>query len=150
MILSLNFIIKKFDELDRVELYEILRLRETVFIVEQQCVYHDIDDRDPYAFHLMAKSGNEIIGYARYFSPGVYFKEAAIGRVLMAQNFRKLGYAHQLIEVAIKTIKDDFSNAAIKISAQQYLTKFYESHGFEQVGEGYLEDDIPHIAMLRT
>ncbi|MBL4662628.1 MAG: GNAT family N-acetyltransferase, partial [Flavobacteriaceae bacterium] len=90
----------------------------------------------------------KIVAYTRCFAPGIYFKEAAIGRVVVSRNKRKYGYGHVIMKASLEAIKKEYNTVDIKLSAQMYLKNFYESHGFTQVGEGYLEDGIPHIAMI--
>jgi ElaA protein len=145
----MEFITKYFSELTIHELYEILQLRSEVFVVEQDCVYQDLDGKDTKALHVFAQKNNKIIAYTRIFKPGEYFEFASIGRVVVATNERKFGYGHDLIKASIAAIKTHFNVEEITISAQVYLQKFYESHGFKKVGEGYLEDGIPHIRMDR-
>ena len=141
---------KSFSELTTNELYSILQLRSEVFVVEQDCVYQDVDDKDQKALHVIGFKNNKLVAYTRIFKPGDYFKNASIGRVVVAKNEREFGYGHEIIKHSIEAIKNHFSETAIKISAQTYLKKFYESHGFQQVGEEYLEDGIPHIGMIKT
>ena len=145
----MNISIKKFNELSLNELYQILQLRSEVFVVEQDCVYQDIDGKDDKALHIIGEVNGEIVAYTRSFDKGFYFEEAAIGRVVVKDNQRKYGYGHQIMKASIEAIKDHFGTENIKLSAQQYLIKFYESHGFTSIGEGYLEDGIPHIAMVK-
>ena len=145
----MDFIIKTFSELNTTELYNILQLRSEVFVVEQDCVYQDVDFKDQKALHVFGFKNDKIIAYTRIFKPGDYFKNASIGRVVVAANERKYGFGHDLLKASIKAIKDDFKVDKITISAQKYLKKFYESHQFIQVGEEYLEDGIPHIRMDR-
>lgn len=147
--MSLSLTTKNFTELSKVELYEILKLRSEVFVIEQNCVYQDIDSKDLEGLHVLGRIDDELIGYARCFAPGIYFEEAAIGRVLISKNYRNKGYAHQLMKKCIAEIDQKYPKANIKISAQQYLIKFYEQHDFHSIGEGYLEDGIPHINMIR-
>ncbi|GAA4279561.1 GNAT family N-acetyltransferase [Aquimarina mytili] len=147
--MDVRFEIKRFDELSTIELYKILRLRAEVFVVEQDCVYQDIDDKDQKAIHVIGYKKDEIIAYTRLFDDGDYFENASIGRVVVSEKERKYGYGHDLIEKSIEAIKEVYERHTIKISAQTYLKKFYESHGFTQVGEEYLEDGIPHIGMIR-
>lgn len=142
--------IKTFEELDLHELYELLRLRSEVFVVEQDCVYQDIDGKDEKALHVLGYENEKLVAYTRVFSPGVYFSEAAIGRVVVRENNRKNSYGHEILEASVNAIEERFGTKRIKLSAQTYLTKFYESHGFVQTGEGYLEDGIPHIAMVKS
>ncbi|MBW2961570.1 GNAT family N-acetyltransferase [Mesonia aestuariivivens] len=141
---------KTFDELTITELYEILQLRSEVFVVEQNCVYQDIDGKDETALHILGKKEGKIVAYARCFAPQIYFEEAAIGRVVVKSSKRKFGYGHDILKASIAEIEKRYQTFTIKISAQQYLTHFYESHQFIQIGEGYLEDGIPHIAMLKN
>ncbi len=142
--------IKRFKELSADELYQILQLRSEVFVVEQNCVYQDIDGKDRKSLHLFALDNGMITAYARLFDRGHYFEEASIGRVVTHQKFRGRKVGHDLMKRAIEAISDYFNQTIIEISAQEYLQKFYESHGFVKVGESYLEDGIPHIKMIRS
>jgi ElaA protein len=148
--MEITFKIKRFNELSSAELYEVLQLRSEVFVVEQNCVYQDIDDKDAKALHVLGYCQNELSAYSRLFDAGNYFEEASIGRVIVHQKFRKFNFGHELMRVSIAAIEENFNQTAITISAQEYLKKFYESHGFIQTSESYLEDDIPHIQMKRT
>lgn len=141
--------IKTFKEFSLEELYQVLQLRSEVFVVEQNCVYQDIDGKDQKALHILGFKNNDLIAYTRCFDKGIYFNEASIGRVIVKENERKFNYGHEILKASIEVIESRFNTTKIKISAQQYLTKFYESHGFKQTGEGYLEDGIPHIAMIK-
>ncbi|MCL7762058.1 GNAT family N-acetyltransferase [Polaribacter sp. Z014] len=145
----MDFKIKSFSELNTTELYSILQLRSEVFVVEQDCVYQDVDFKDQKALHVFGLKDHKIVAYTRIFKPGDYFKNASIGRVVVAASERKYGFGHDLLKASIKAIKDDFKVDKITISAQKYLKKFYETHQFIQVGEEYLEDGIPHIRMDR-
>jgi len=145
----MELLIKNFNELGLGELYEVLQLRSEVFVVEQDCVYQDIDGKDKDALHILGKKEGEIIAYTRCFPPGFYFEEAAIGRVVVKASQRKFGYGHLILKASVEAIIEHYKTKNIKLSAQQYLTAFYESHGFVQIGEGYLEDGIPHIAMIK-
>jgi ElaA protein len=138
---------KTFEELSTQELYQILRLRSEVFVVEQNCVYQDIDNKDQKALHLFGEFEGEIIAYSRLFQPGDYFEFSSIGRVIVAEKHRDKNYGHELINLSILAIKNQFNEDSITISAQLYLKKFYETHGFIATSETYLEDDIPHIEM---
>ena len=142
--------IKRFNELSLQELYSLLQLRSEVFVVEQNCVYQDIDGKDEKALHLIGLIEDKIVAYARLFKPNDYFENASIGRVITKEEFRNLKLGHQLMLTAIQAIKDYFNEEKITISAQLYLKKFYETHGFIQTSEMYLEDDIPHIEMKRN
>lgn len=142
--------IKTFNELILDELYQVLQLRSEIFVVEQNCVYQDIDGKDQIALHVLGFKNDTLIAYTRCFDQGIYFEEASIGRVLVKETERKFNYGHDILKASMDIIQSRFKTAKIKISAQQYLTKFYESHGFQQIGEGYLEDGIPHIAMIKS
>ncbi len=146
----MNFITKSFQELTITELYKILQLRSEVFVVEQDCVYQDIDFKDQKSLHVFGLKDDQIIAYTRIFKPGDYFENASIGRVVVDKEERKFGYGHEVMKASIEKIKYYFNVDDITISAQVYLKKFYESHGFKQVGESYLEDGIPHIRMDRS
>ena len=146
----LDIYVKTFNQLSLDELYYLLQLRSQVFVVEQDCVYQDIDGKDKKALHVIGKKDNTIIAYSRIFKPGDYFKEASIGRVVVAENFRHLKYGHQLMVASIKAVEASFSSKKIKISAQKYLENFYNNLGFITSGEPYLEDGIPHIAMIKN
>jgi ElaA protein len=141
--------IKPFKALSTTELYFVLQLRAEVFIVEQNCVYQDIDGKDSKALHLLGKFEGTIVAYARLFKSGDYFENASIGRVVIAADYRDKKWGHEMMQEAIKGIETHFNETKITISAQLYLQKFYESHGFVQTSEMYLEDDIPHIQMKR-
>ena len=143
----MNFIAKYFSELNTTELYEILQLRSEVFVVEQDCVYQDIDFKDQKALHIIGYKKNKIVAYTRIFKPGDYFDNASIGRVLVVASERKYGFGHELMKASITAIKKHFKVTKITVSAQKYLKKFYETHLFIQIGEEYLEDGIPHIRM---
>ncbi|MFD0992272.1 GNAT family N-acetyltransferase [Tenacibaculum geojense] len=144
----MNFTVKTFDNLTTSELYAILQLRSEVFVVEQDCVYQDIDYKDQKALHVLGIKNNKLVAYARLFDAGDYFNTPSIGRVIVKESERAFGYGHDLIKMAKKAIVDNYKTAVITISAQTYLQKFYESHAFVQKGEGYLEDGIPHIKMI--
>lgn len=139
---------KSFNELTVTELYAILELRSEVFVLEQNCVYQDIDGKDQKSFHLMGWAGDDLVAYCRLVRPGVSFAEASIGRVITSLNYRGKGFGIALLEKAIAQTFETFGVANIKIGAQLYLKKFYSSFGFVQTSEMYLEDDIEHIEML--
>ncbi len=148
--MKLQFKIKRFNELSASELYQLLQLRSEVFVVEQNCVYQDIDGKDEKALHLLGEIDNKVVAYSRIFKPKDYFENASIGRVAIAEKFRAQKWGHQLMQESISGIENNFGIQSITISAQLYLKKFYESHGFVQIGETYLEDGIPHIEMLKS
>ena len=136
--------IKEWSELSTKEVENIFSLRSEVFIVEQECVYQDIDGKDKKAKHVLGKKDNEIVAYARIFKPGDYFKEASFGRTVVKKSYREKKIGHVLVKKCLENMKDKI----IKISAQSYLKKFYSSHGFKAEGKEYLEDGIPHTAMF--
>ena len=148
--MTLKWKIKRFEALSTLEMYSILKLRSEVFVVEQNCVYQDIDGKDMKALHLFGEDDGKIIAYSRLFNVGDYFENASIGRVVVAENCRNKKYGHDLMREAISAIETHFQEIKITISAQLYLKKFYESHGFVQTSETYLEDDIPHIEMKKS
>ena len=145
----MRWILKKFQDLTVDEFHDILLLRINVFIVEQNCPYPELDDKDKIAFHLFGiNKENKMIAYTRIFKPGDYYKEAAFGRVVVHQDYRNQKMGFQLVEQTIIEIHKLFGNTNIKIGAQTYLNNFYQSFGFHQVGDDYIEDGIPHIHML--
>ncbi len=146
----MTLFVKTFNELTLEELHDILQLRSEVFVVEQDCVYQDIDGKDKKSLHVFLKKSTRIAGYTRCFKPGDYFDEASIGRVVVPEDLRKFGYGHDVMKASLEAIKNRFGTQKIKLSAQTYLIDFYKSHGFVPVGEEYLEDGIPHIAMITT
>ncbi|OBX21569.1 MULTISPECIES: GNAT family N-acetyltransferase [Bizionia] len=141
---------KIFQELTRDELYQLLQLRSEVFVVEQDCVYQDIDGKDDKALHVLGFKNDKIVAYTRIFKPGFYFDDASIGRVVVKNSERKHQYGYDIMKASIEAIKNTYNETTIKISAQTYLKKFYTNLGFQEVGEGYLEDGIPHIGMIKT
>jgi len=145
----MEILVKNFEELSLFELYDLLQLRSEVFVVEQECAYQDLDGKDVKALHIIGSKKGKIVAYTRCFEPGIYFEEASIGRVVVQSQQRKFGYGHHIMEASIEAIKTHYKTSVIKISAQTYLREFYESHDFKQEGEGYLEDGIPHIAMMK-
>jgi ElaA protein len=148
--MPIKWVTKKFEALSVVELYQILRLRSEIFVVEQNCAYQDLDNKDQNALHLFGEFEGKIIAYSRLFKAGDYFDCSSIGRVVVDENYRDKKFGHDLIKQGIAEIRNHFNEENITISAQLYLKKFYESHGFIQTSEMYLEDDIPHIEMKIT
>ncbi|MGJ5643040.1 GNAT family N-acetyltransferase [Formosa sp. S-31] len=146
----LDITIKFFDELTTTELYEILQLRSEVFVVEQECIYQDIDGKDAKAIHVLGYKNGVLIAYTRLFKPGDYFENASIGRVLVKASQRMHKYGYDIMNASIQAISEQFNEAIIKISAQKYLESFYNNLGFKTISESYLEDGIPHIAMLKS
>ncbi len=139
---------KTFAELTTLEVYQILALRSEVFVVEQNCIYQDIDGKDIKAWHVLMQYDEEFVGYVRLFQDGDYFDKASIGRVVVSSKHRGKQFGYALMQFAIKEITTLFKANEIEISAQCYLQKFYESLGFQTIGDPYLEDDIPHVRMI--
>jgi len=144
----MQWFLKSFDELSLNEFHSILKLRIDIFVVEQDCPYHELDNKDQIAFHFFCKKNEEVIAYTRIFKPGDYYREAAFGRVGVHLNFRKQELGKQLIKKTIEETHLLFGKVPIKIGGQVYLKEFYESFGFRQVGAEYLEDGIPHIYLI--
>jgi ElaA protein len=144
----MNWLCKKFDDLTPHELYAILQLRNIVFAVEQSCVYPDMDDKDQASYHLMGWDSNKLVAYTRLVPPGVSYPDLpSIGRVVTAPNARRKGSGRELMNVSIDKVHELFGNMPVKIGAQLYLKKFYESLGFLQTSDIYDEDGIDHIEM---
>lgn len=141
--------VKTFSELTLQELYRILQLRTEVFVIEQKCLYQDIDGKDEKALHVLGFKDEKIIAYTRIFKPGDYFENASIGRVVVAKNERTFKYGYDMMKASVEAIETHFKEHKIKISAQAYLKGFYNNCGFMEVGEVYKEDGIPHVAMIR-
>lgn len=139
-----------FNELSPSALYSILQLRNAVFVVEQNCVYQDADNKDEKSFHLAGWENNTLVAYCRVLPPGISFRESSIGRVVISPGHRNAGYGRKLMELAIGYALGQFMCNKIIIGAQLYLKSFYESLGFVQISEPYLEDNIPHIEMQFT
>ena len=142
--------VKRFEELTLNELYSLLQLRMEVFCVEQNCVYQDIDGKDKKALHVLGFKEGNLIAYTRLFAPGEYFDIANIGRVVVAKNERKHKYGYDIMEASLLAIKDYYNESTVKVSAQSYLKGFYNNLGFIEIGEEYLEDGIPHTAMIKN
>ena len=141
---------KTFQELNTKELYDLLQLRSEVFVVEQDCVYQDIDGKDQKALHVLGYRDRKLVAYTRIFKPGDYFDEASIGRVVVKENARQYKYGYDIMTASIQAIKDYYDESEIRISAQIYLKRFYNNLNFKEVGEEYLEDGIPHINMIKS
>lgn len=146
----MKFYIKKFEELSNFEIYEIGKLRQEVFIVEQNCPYLDFDNKDLLSYHIFAKDeiNNKIICYSRIIPKNLSYSSPTIGRVLVDKNYRHNGYARKLLLCSIDAVKFYFPNENITIGAQYYLLDFYRSLGFKAISEKYDEDEIPHIDMI--
>jgi len=141
--------IKKFNELTVDELYAILQLRSEVFVVQQNCVYHDPDGKDQLAWHLMGIEEGKLIAYTRIFGGDISYPEPSIGRVVTSPSKRRGGLGRELMDRSIEQCERLFGKTSITLGAQVYLRKFYESLGFIVSGEEYVEDGIPHVTMTR-
>lgn len=146
---SLNWILKKFDDLTIHELYAILQLRSEVFVIEQNCVYHDPDGKDQVAWHLMGMQNSKLVAYTRILPPGISYADPAIGRVVTSPAARRSGLGRELMLRSIEQCEMLFGKTSITLGAQLYLKKFYESLGFFISSDEYIEDGIPHVAMTR-
>lgn len=145
--LLMGFLLRAFNDLSNLQLFQIYQLRSMVFVVEQNCPYQDVDDKDLQALHLMLYENNLLAGYCRILPPGLSYQEPSIGRVVVHQDFRRKKIGEKMMKQSLNITMDLFKNQDVVISAQTYLTKFYKDLGFQEEGEGYLEDDIPHIKM---
>ncbi len=145
----MTWTLKPFDSLTLQELYAILRLRTDVFVVEQNCVFQDMDNRDQYCYHLMYWKDELLIAYTRLVPPGIFYKEPSIGRVVTSSAVRGNGIGKILMEKSIEKVIQLYGKTPIKLGAQLYLKKFYESLGFMQTSDIYDEDGIDHIEMIR-
>lgn len=144
----LNIEIKTYSNLTKDELYTLLQLRSEVFVVEQDCVYQDIDGKDQKALHVLGFKNSDLVAYTRIFKPGDYFNEASIGRVVVKESERQHKYGYDVMKASIEAVKEFYNISNIRISAQTYLKRFYNNLNFKEVGEEYLEDGIPHINMI--
>ena len=144
---KLNFIWRSFDSISKDELYDVLSLRQRVFIIEQDCFYEDLDYSDQDANHLLLYQDNKLIGYSRVFPPGIKYYAASIGRIVTDLDYRGKGFGKSITHDSIQFLKNNFPESDITISAQYRLVDFYENLGFETEGNVYLEDDIDHIKM---
>jgi len=146
--MDISWTTKRFDELTPFEVYSILKLRSAVFVVEQQCVFLDMDDKDQLCHHLSGVHMGELYAYTRLVPPGIIYEEPSIGRVVNAPQARATGLGRQLMHESIRQVYLLYNRQPIRIGAQLYLKRFYESLGFKQTGEIYDEDGIEHIKML--
>lgn len=147
--MALHWSIYTFSELSNHQLYDILKLRTDVFVVEQECPYPELDNKDQDSLHFCGfNAKKELVAYTRIISPGVSYKETSIGRVLIKKSERKFKYGKILMQLSIDIAKRKYPKHNIKIGAQTYLSEFYTNLGFKQTSEPYLEDDIPHIEMI--
>ncbi len=149
---NLRWDVKSFQELSVSQFFEVLQLRVDVFVVEQQCAYPELDEHDRHAEtrHLAGRDeSRQLIAYARILPAGLSFPEVSLGRFVVRKDARGQGIGHQLLSEALKEIQTSWPGSAIRISAQDYLQKFYEQYGFTPFSEMYLEDGIPHIEMVK-
>ena len=144
----MEWTIKQFQDLTLDELYAILYLRTAVFVVEQACLYQEVDNKDQESYHLLGQDNGDIVAYARLLPPGVSFPQASIGRVLVAPSHRGQGLGQQLMARSLAFLVEELGQKRIQLSGQTYLEDFYKSFGFQAVSDMYLEDDIPHKDML--
>jgi ElaA protein len=143
-----DHIVKSFPALTPNELYTLMRLRSEVFVVEQNCVFLDADNKDIYCHHLMLFDHKQLIAYARLVPPGISYNEMSVGRVVTAKEARNKGAARQLMQLAVEYCRKIFGDGPIRIGAQYYLEKFYNEIGFTATGDVYDEDGIEHIEMI--
>ena len=141
--------IKHFNDLAISELYDLMALRSAVFVVEQDCVYQDLDYKDQKATHVLGYENEILVAYTRLFGPGDYFENASIGRVIVSQAYRSKQLGHAIMKSSILALQERYDIDQIEISAQSYLERFYETHGFKSKGAEYLEDGIPHKKMIK-
>jgi ElaA protein len=146
---TLDWRFQTFDELSKEELYQILRLRSEVFVVEQRCCYMDMDNKDQKSHLLSGYYDGQLVAFSRIVPPGLSYVYPSIGRIVVSSKGRGKGFGIELLEVSIEKLEQLYGKSEIRIGAQLYLKRFYESFGFRQSGEVYLEDDIPHIEMTR-
>ncbi len=140
--------LKKFDELTNIELYNILKERTLVFVVEQNCPYLEVDGKDPFSYHLFKEDNGEIVAYLRIVPAGIAYQETSIGRVIVKKEYRGQGIAGELLKKGLEFIQNELEETKVKIQAQDYLREFYCSFGFQPISETYLEDNIPHVDMI--
>lgn len=147
----MNWTLKNFTDLTLTEFHDIIQLRLDIFVVEQDCPYLDLDGKDKIAHHFFGSTEQgQIVAYTRLFAPGDYYEEAAIGRVVVHKDFRKHRLGFELMSRSIQQVESLFNTKTIRIGAQTYLKKFYESLGFESTGHDYIEDGIPHMYMIKN
>ena len=146
--ISLSWILRPFDRLSGGEIYNVLRLRSKVFVVEQQCLYLDMDDRDQEAFHLLGTQDGSLVAYARLVAPGAYYRESAIGRIVTAPEVRGMGIGKLLVKESLEIARRLYGDGTVRIGAQRHLEDFYAGFGFRADGEPFIEDGIPHVEMV--
>jgi ElaA protein len=147
---DLNWQCVPFAQLGTASLYELLQLRSAVFVIEQACVFQDMDGLDAQAMHLLGTRGDKLLAYARCFNAGVSYPEASIGRVATHASVRGSGAGHALMQQALHCMQTQWGAQPVRIGAQAHLQGFYAQHGFMATGDGYVEDGIAHVQMLRA
>lgn len=146
----MQYITKEFKQLTPFEIFSMYRLRSRVFVVEQQCAYQDVDEKDLKSVHVFLWKEDNLVGYCRIIPPGISYKEPSIGRVVVEKAYRSKNTGRDLMKYALNKTAELFKEQDIVISAQTYLKKFYTDLGFKNEGAEYLEDDIPHVKMRKT
>ena len=141
-------LLTEFEKLTPTQLYDILKLRQDIFMIEQKCLYQDIDNSDSEAHHLLMYEENVLAAYLRIFAPGVKFKEASIGRIVVSPDFRGSSVGKELITTGIRNTFELFKNSDIRIEAQAALKNYYRRFGFVEEGKVYVVDDIDHLQMV--
>lgn len=147
---TVKWVIRNFESLSPAELYAILQLRNDVFVVEQNCIFQDADNKDQQCIHVMGWNDAQLLAYSRIADPGVMYEEAGIGRVVTARSVRRQGLGKELIITTLEEIARIHGRVPVKLGAQLYLKNFYSVFGFQPEGEIYLEDGIEHIRMSRA
>lgn len=145
----MDYSIKKFEDLTNTELYDMIRLREEVFVVEQNCVYLDCDGKDKVSDHLLLKDRERIVGTLRMIPAGISYEELSIGRVVLRKDYRKKGLAEKMMKVSIDYMEEKYGKSDIVLSAQVVIKSLYKKLGFEEISEVYLEDGIDHVKMIK-
>lgn len=148
--MNLSWICKTFNELTADEMYTILCVRQEVFVLEQECLYLDADGKDRKSHHLIGYNNGEVVAYARIVEPAVSYSEVSIGRILTTKDARRTGAGIDLMNQALAKIEELYGKVSVRISAQSYLKDFYQKFDFQPTGKEYLEDEIPHMEMLRA
>lgn len=148
--MALQWNLKKFDELSNKELYRILKLRMEIFVLEQECLYPELDDKDFASLHLWAEQDGSILAYTRLVPPGLSYPQASIGRVIVAEQARGTGLSQLLMITSIESVSKEFGVNDIQIGAQFHLKSFYEKLGFEQISDPYPDYGILHIDMIKS
>lgn len=142
-------VIKNFDELNTKELYDLLQLRFRVFVLEQKSLYDEVDGRDLECYHLLGYDKGELVAYLRILPRGLSFDEVSIGRVVVREDARAAGLGRKIVTKAIEFITNEMKENEVRIEAQSYLKKFYESFGFKQTSEPFLDEGVEHIEMFK-